>query len=633
MSTPTDEQARRAVDALTDATRDHPLPNLQHLRQRRQRTRTAGLVVGFVGLLAGTLVVAGSLDRGTTSFIEQPEITDGVEPVTASDAPSPTTPTEATSPEPEVGRPELATATSGDWSRREGGALDGSTTLVAGLVDTGTRFVAVGIDGANVYQGRPRPGVWHSIDGRDWQRVPVADLDAVQPTWDEAGVLMTDVAIEDDGRLVAIGYANFEPETEVVAWTSDDDGRTWTTTSPDDVSLTLTTDAATVDPSSVVFDVPAALVTSAARPTFAATRDDLTVVMASEGSDGQGLVVWRREPVPPRATSTSVEPDAFSCIAAGDIGDGASGWTRLARPPARRVDAPLVPVGRDLVLLADNSVESAPSDTFAYDRDSGRWRCLDQAPHVGERPAVTATDDRVFVWDGSGGWSLDPATGVWVDLGLAPEGATSSPMGTVWTGTEAVVVAGVRRSGSDTGLDGSVAWDATTGAWRRIADPPVALNQAEVVWTGSEVVLFGARLDNNNIAGGTVGLAWDPTTDAWRELPPPGLVPQATTIAMSSDSVVAVDYLLSARRLDPETDIWEDLPDLPLDSGECYPTSDEGSEGQILVDYCGNLALYEPVGASWRAVEPPIFMIGPPVGADDVFFTLDGEGDLWQYLP
>lgn len=101
------------------------------------------------------------------------------------------------------------------WRRIEGPDLEGAQMV--SVVPGGPGFVAVG----TILEGVDASGVWTSVDGESWSRVPeLADL---------AHSFMWSVAAGGPG-LVATGWHR-NPEPSVAFWTSVD-GRTWTR-SPD----------------------------------------------------------------------------------------------------------------------------------------------------------------------------------------------------------------------------------------------------------------------------------------------------------------------------------------------------------------------------------------------------------------
>ena len=99
---------------------------------------------------------------------------------------------------------------------------------VSGVAVAGDTIVAVGLDPDPEPEQTPaRPAAWTSQDGRTWDRGGVDDGGAA---YAEAGLLMEDVVpvtIRGEQRLVAVGYADFEPETGPVTWQSSDNGTTW----------------------------------------------------------------------------------------------------------------------------------------------------------------------------------------------------------------------------------------------------------------------------------------------------------------------------------------------------------------------------------------------------------------------
>ncbi len=165
-----------------------------------------------------------------------------------------------------------------------------------------------------------------------------------------------------------------------------------------------------------------------------------------------------------------------------------------------------------------------------------------------------------------------------------------------------MIVWGGGKPGEKSNTAGA-AYDPSTDTWRRIADSPIGLNLASGVWTGTEVVVFGSLLNGSRHAATrtSVGAAYDPTSDTWREIAPSHLSPRAIAAVWLGDRLVAYDYDWKAEAYFPSTNDWRSLPDLPFQSGECYP--DGAVVGtQVFAFGCGEAATWNAGDGSWHAV-------------------------------
>lgn len=308
----------------------------------------------------------------------------------------------------------------------------------------------------------------------------------------------------------------------------------------------------------------------------------------------------------------------------------AARWTRQPMPPSFRTGAAFARAGAELVLWGgcDPGVrgECRPtSDGYAFDPATGAWRPVPFAPVAGSyaRGVSTATAV-IFLTEPSDegrlvAQSYEPARDSWSRL---PSPPLRSVAEAVWTGTEVLVWSeGSRRRPR---VWRGAAYEVATGRWRRISDPPLALNLVDGVWTGTEVVLFGSLLDGRNWpeTRTAVGLAYAPATDRWRRLPPSRLSPQATSAALAGDHLVAWDYETTYQRYDPVLNRWTRRADMPLDFSECYPNS-EVARGALFAFFCGQAAVYRPVLKTWREVN------GGPLA--DTIKAGSGRIHLWRF--
>lgn len=348
------------------------------------------------------------------------------------------------------------------------------------------------------------------------------------------------------------------------------------------------------------------------------------------------------EEADPREASTSTT----RLPAAQLWGELPSGWSSLPEPPFQSTDAVAIWTGRELLYWGgDTDSESRQlAEGAAYDAATERWRPLPAAP-LSERSAAGAvwTGSEVLIWGGwardgprGSGAAFDFATERWRKLPDAPL-SPRTPAAVVWTGEEMIVWGDRSRFAS--AQDGA-AYDPAADSWRELPPAPVALNQAEAIWTGEEMIVFGALLDGNNHSDTrqAQGIAYHPEEDAWRVIAPYPLSPQASSIVWTGRLALAWDYELEAGLYDPIRDAWTELPDLPLDFGECYPTSARVGRA-VFAWYCTLGAVFDPAERRWLHVPVPDAQPhGAPVSAGDVVLfpaaAYDGSrGEFLAYRP
>lgn len=327
---------------------------------------------------------------------------------------------------------------------------------VMAVTVVGERAVAVGVGLAAGAAGRARPGVLLGERGLTTWRA--GEVDDGGGRYGQAGLLMQDVAALPRGaprRLVAVGYANFEPDTEGVVWASDDDGDIWRLVGTGD-------------------------------PTFAgailhavAGGDDGLVAVGARGDPsvpgGSSAAVWTSPdgltwdlaPIEVAGTAGAVLTDvAVHGGAAAAVGSDADGvpriwWTDGDRPwePADTVG--LFRLGDalgDVVTTADGflaigAVDPLDGDGIVLVSTAGdRWRPMDgplgALIGAGEQQPVTVlTQGNELV---AAGW-LDARAAVWVSrdgqpwtLEFLDDGALSSGIYSVTQSFQGLIAGGWR---------------------------------------------------------------------------------------------------------------------------------------------------------------------------------------------
>jgi hypothetical protein len=290
------------------------------------------------------------------------------------------------------------------------------------------------------------------------------------------------------------------------------------------------------------------------------------------------------------------------------VGRAPEGWQ--ARPPgslAPRVRQVAVAAGDDLFVWGGDGLYGGVEwqDGARFRSSEGRWHPLPPAPLEDAYGEGVWTGEEVVVLtsgDEPGAAAYSPGQDRWRSL-LAPTLDGQQPEAAVWIDGRVVVVGTPGGRGPWDDRMTAAAFDPATDRWTELAPPPVLVSDARLVVDGESVVLFGGYLDENNApldGRQNAAARLDPATGEWQELAPAPLSPNSSAITGTGDGLVAWDYQGEAARYDADRDRWRPLPDLPVDTGECYV--DGGTVGgTVLVDYCGQfLALDE--NDRWRLV-------------------------------
>lgn len=191
-------------------------------------------------------------------------------------------------------------------------------------------------------------------------------------------------------------------------------------------------------------------------------------------------------------------------------------------PLTNRTGAGAVWTGREVLVYGGVNGRGPQADGAAYDPATDRWRTIAAAPMPGRVPLASAWTGSELLVVGARGAGLihgvadaaayDPAADTWRPLGGLPirinEGAA------VWTGTELIVYGTFldRQRGVIVPDDRArgAALDPVTGHWRELAVAPLSGQSLAFVWTGSEAIAW----DHDRRAA-----TFDTSADAWRALP------------------------------------------------------------------------------------------------------------------
>jgi hypothetical protein len=180
----------------------------------------------------------------------------------------------------------------------------------------------------------------------------------------------------------------------------------------------------------------------------------------------------------------------------------------------------------------------------------------------------------------------------------------------------------ISDNANDSALTGegfSVAQEFPADPWVEadVASPPSARLRASVVWTGTELLVWGGVTSNSGLKIGT-GALFDPSAQSWRPIntinAPSARDGQAGVWTGSRFIVWGGNgnsgFLKDGALLDPSTNLWTSLPDLP-----------PGFEARTQFAYC------------WTGSRLVIFGGRSLGGLLSDVWTLDPVAETWTELP
>lgn len=300
-------------------------------------------------------------------------------------------------------------------------------------------------------------------------------------------------------------------------------------------------------------------------------------------------------------------------------------------------------------------------DGWRYEPASRRTRDIPMAPIAPRDSAAGVWTGRELIvccgraagagdaYDTASAAAFDPATERWRALASPPADAAGYVIGSVWTGTEVLVVVQVGDPNFELAGHGIalLTYAPDEDRWARRAEPPAADRFGHVTWTGDRLVMLTAN--------GAVS-SYDPGADAWTRLPAFGSdhVPAEGSLAWvdgqlvvwgsdATDQTATVGY-----RLRPGEPAWRPLASAPIPSIDIYEgvigsqsTMVDQARGRLLVlpvhgyERGGGgtgtepprLLSYDPSSDGWRELDtPPIGGFSPDLTlGDDVVLTPDQE--------
>jgi hypothetical protein len=191
-------------------------------------------------------------------------------------------------------------------------------------------------------------------------------------------------------------------------------------------------------------------------------------------------------------------------------------------PLTNRTGAAAVWSGREVLVFGGVNGGGPQQDGAAYDPATDRWRTIAVAPMPGRVPLAAAWTGSELLVVGARGAGLihgvadaaayDPAADTWRPLGGLPIRINEGTA--VWTGAELIVYGTFldRQRGVIVPDDRArgAALDPASGRWRELAVAPLSGQSMTLAWTGSDAIGWD---HDRQVA------AYDVGADAWRALP------------------------------------------------------------------------------------------------------------------
>lgn len=304
---------------------------------------------------------------------------------------------------------------------------------------------------------------------------------------------------------------------------------------------------------------------------------------------------------------------------AGAIFDPAtSTWRPMAvdwHTPTPRTAGGHVWTGQEMVVWGGmaseegSGVEAATWSGGRYDPALDRWRRTSEGPGTPEPRywhCTAWTGEEMIVWGGQNAWDVflnsgaryDPVSNRW--QALPTSGACPTPRANAtatWSGSETIIWGGriSNVQGDDTLLADGAILSSDGETWEAIpqsqGSPPGRYGHT-ALWTGDSLLIWGGQENVQVNAPGT-GARFFPSRNEWSPTATTGACPisrsschgiwtgtrmlaQGGTLYSSAPSFGAF--------YDPDADVWEPLPNPPLDTLSVYIRSQAPAETILLFE-------------------------------------------------
>lgn len=290
-------------------------------------------------------------------------------------------------------------------------------------------------------------------------------------------------------------------------------------------------------------------------------------------------------------------------------------------PLAPRTNHSVVWTGQEMVVFGGQTTNDPPSEIFddgaAYDPATDSWRPLPRLDGQGISKHVAVwTGTQMLAVGGVGDETstraYDPEANRWTRLADAPFPVHTDFSGSAWVGSELAVW---------TPRDGFATFDPTTNAWRLRPAPPIDFesdnqqSQYEVLRSHGDVLfaLVGPARGTVEVVVRTPDGEWQRAGDlgpqtvshdneSYRLFPSPYL-----SVATSRGLLVFTSStdIAPALLMDPESGTWAELDPPGIPSCEDFPVPIAIPDGAIILNYCGNAALFDAASASFTPLGLP----------------------------
>lgn len=306
-------------------------------------------------------------------------------------------------------------------------------------------------------------------------------------------------------------------------------------------------------------------------------------------------------------------------------------WTRVANLPATVFDNAAATLGGKVYSVGGGTGSGNERKAWVYDPETNAWSTLPDLPSPRSKPSAAAVNGKLYVL---GGWGpggtpvatvdvFDPATETWSTLPEVTNPAARSAAGTAVVNGKVYLVGGcVDASCADT--DNLVIFDPQRNTFSTGANYPQPVSWLSCGGIGDAVYCAGG-------AGATEfrnGFVYRPSADVWEPIPdlPVDLWASQYTTAggmlVLAGGVTAGSTVITNRTVgyDPAAGAWRDLPNAAFarfrGAGACGAYKIGGSPtsfvGSAETERLGGLENCDEAGdAPWLSTDPASFTLAP----------------------
>ncbi|WP_157562697.1 S8 family serine peptidase [Micromonospora chokoriensis] len=255
-----------------------------------------------------------------------------------------------------------------------------------------------------------------------------------------------------------------------------------------------------------------------------------------------------------------------------------SAWRPIANAPAQITDNAAVSVGGKVYSIGGGAGSGAERSLWRYDPDTSGWSALAEMPRGRSRPSAAVVNGKIYVL---GGWSatgsaipavdvFDPKQGTWSTLVGTMNPVPRAAAGTAVVDGKIVIVGGCADGDCVELKKDVVLFDPSARTFSAVADYPLGVAYVACGGIGSGVYCAGGAAEQANRS--TYG--YDPTTNVWTQLPDLPIDLWGSQTAVASNLLVVSGGVTSTPRsvtnrtvaYDPGARAWRDLPNVQVAS-------------------------------------------------------------------